>query len=91
MGLEGFITTLVVSVVVAGALHYGAKYYVTEGTWSFVSKCVVGYLGAHWGTLFVGSWGFAYAGVAIIPAAIGAAALIIVLVDVVKIWIGRSS
>ncbi len=90
MGFEGFFTLLVVSAVVSGVLHYGLKYYVTAGTWSFVSKCVIGYVGATLGAYFFGSWGYAFGGVSIIPAIFGSAATLIVVIDVIKIMAGRT-
>ncbi len=90
MGFEGFLTLLVISVVVSGILHYGVKFYVTAGTWSFIAKCVVGYVGAMFGGYFFGSWGYSFGGVSIIPAALGSAAMLIILIDVVKIWVGRT-
>lgn len=91
MVFEAFLAYLAASVLVSAALHYGAKLYVVPGTWSFVSKCVVGYLGAFWGQQFFGNWGPAFGGVHFVPALLGAAALLIVLIDLVKIWLERSS
>ena len=90
MGFEGFLTLLVISVVVSGILHYGVKFYVTAGTWSFVSKCVIGYVGALLGAIFFGSWGPGYGDVHIIPAILGSAAMLIILIDIAKIWVGRT-
>ena len=73
-----------------GILHYGVKYYVTAGTWSFVSKCVIGYVGALLGATFFGSWGPGYGDVHIIPAILGSAALLIFVIDVLKILAGRT-
>ncbi len=90
MGFEGFLTLLVISVVVSAVLHYGLKFYVTAGTWSFVAKCVVGYVGAILGAYFFGSWGPSFGGVNIIPAILGSAAMLIIVIDVAKIWVGRT-
>ena len=90
MEYEGFLTLLVISVVVSGILHYGVKFYVTAGTWSFIAKCVVGYVGATLGAYFFGSWGPSFGGVNIIPAILGSAAMLIVVIDVAKIWVGRT-
>jgi len=90
MGFEGFLALLVISVIVSGILHYGVKFYVTTGTWSFVAKCVVGYVGAMFGAYFFGSWGYSFGGVSIIPAILGSAAILIVIIDVAKIWVGRT-
>ena len=90
MGFESFLTLLVISVVVSGVLHYGVKLYVTAGTWSFVSKCVVGYVGAILGAYFFGSWGYSYGGISLFPAILGSAATLIVVIDIVKICVGRT-
>ncbi len=86
MEFSGFIILLVVSVVVSGVLHYGLKYYVNPGHWSFASKCVVGYFGALWGDDIFGSWldQAQIEGVFIVPAILGSCALLIVAVDVGK-------
>ncbi len=90
MGFEGFLTLLVISVVVSGILHYGVKYYVTAGTWSFVAKCVVGYVVAMFGAYFFGSWGYSFGGVSIFPAILGSAAMVIFVIDIVKILARRT-
>ncbi|MCH7807384.1 MAG: hypothetical protein IH995_09660 [Proteobacteria bacterium] len=90
MGFESFLTLLVISVAVSGILHYGVKFYVTTGTWSFIAKCVVGYVGAMLGAYFFGSWGYSYGDVSIIPAILGSAAMLIIVIDVAKIWVGRT-
>jgi hypothetical protein len=38
MGFISFLILLIISVVVSAILHYGLKYYVTPGFWSFCSK-----------------------------------------------------
>ena len=75
-----------ISIVVSGVLHYGLSYYVTPGFWSFCSKVVVGWLGAWLGSPVVGHWfsGWAYQEVYYIPAIIGALALVVLAVDLVK-------
>ena len=50
MDFVSFVILLIISVVVSAALHYGAKYYVTPGVWSFGSKVVVGWIGAWLGS-----------------------------------------
>lgn len=90
MGFESFLTLLVISVVVSGILHYSVKLYVTAGTWSFVAKCVVGYVGALSGAYFFGSWGYSYAGISVFPAILGSAATVIIVIDVVKILARRN-
>jgi len=89
MDLTGFIILLVISVIVSAILHYGVKFYVVPGHWSFVSKVIVGYYGAWWGTAVFGRWpgGLSYGGdIYYIPAILGAAALVIFAVDVGKMF-----
>ena len=51
-----FLVLLAISAVVSAILHYGFKYYVVSGTGSYISKVIVGWLGARepgrrfWGT-----------------------------------------
>ena len=86
MGFMSFLVLLIVAAVVAAILHYGLKFYIVAGNWSFVSKVIVGYIGAAYGSTWFGEWfaGVAAGGVYLLPAALGAAALIILVVDVVK-------
>ena len=83
----GFLILLIISVVVSTVLHYGCKYYVTPGTWSFCSKVVVGWIGAWLGSPVFGYWPHRFpilqhGDIWFIPAILGALALIIVAVDV---------
>lgn len=87
MDFVSFLILLVISVVVAAILHYGCKYYVTPGIWSFCSKVVVGWIGAWLGSPVLGYWphrisSLQYESIWFIPAILGALALIIVAVDV---------
>ena len=86
MDFVSFLILLVISVVVSGALHYWLEYYVTPGIWSFVSKVIVGWVGAWLGSPVFGYWfpGLQYRNVYIIPAILGAAALIVIAVDLFK-------
>ena|SRR5579862_7979224 len=89
MRFLSFLILLVISVVVSAALHYGFKYYVTSGPWSFASKVVVGWVGAWIGTPVLGAWprGFAYLrfeSIYIIPAILGALGVLIVAIDLVR-------
>jgi uncharacterized membrane protein YeaQ/YmgE (transglycosylase-associated protein family) len=82
-----FLILLVISVAVSGVLHYGLEHYVTPGYWSFTSKVVVGYLGAWLGSPVFGNWPHRFpqlhhGEIWFIPAILGAAALIIVAVDI---------
>lgn len=82
-----FLTLLVIAVAVSAALHYGVKSYATPGLPSFFSKIVVAYLGALMSMSVFGTWfsGLAYAGVYILPAMLGALAILVLAVDVAKI------
>jgi uncharacterized membrane protein YeaQ/YmgE (transglycosylase-associated protein family) len=84
MDFISFLILLVISAVVSGALHYGAKYYVTPGLWSFCSKVAVGWVGAWLGSPVIGHWfpGVQYQDVYYIPAILGSLTLIVVAVDV---------
>ena len=86
MDFVSFLILLVVSVVVSGVLHYGCKYYATPGVWSFLSKIVVGWIGAWLGSPVFGAWwpGINYGDLYFVPAILGCFALLIVAVDVVK-------
>ena len=81
-----FLVLLVVSVVVSGILHYGLKHYVRPGTWSFLSKIVVGWIGAWLGTPVLGNWfpGVAYGDIFIVPAIVGSVALLVLAIDVAQ-------
>ena len=86
IGFVGFLILLVISVVVSGIMHYGLKYYVTPGPWSFCSKVVVGWLGAWVGSPVIGNWphiipALHYDEIWIIPAILGAVAALILAVD----------
>ena len=72
-----FLLLLVISLVVSGILHYWLKFYVAPGLWSFLSKVVVGYIGAWLGTPVFGNWleGVNYGDVYILPAVVGSFAL----------------
>ncbi len=84
--LISFVVLLIISVVVSGVLHYGLKYYVNPGHWSFASKIVVGYFGALWGDDVFGRWiePLRIEDVYVIPAVVGSLALLILAVDVGK-------
>ncbi|MFQ5548751.1 MAG: hypothetical protein ACE5FV_10690 [Woeseia sp.] len=92
MDFVSFLVLLIIAVIVAGVLHYPLKYYVTPGIWSYLSKVVIAYVGAHLGAYFFGQWwpGVAYGEIYIVPAALGALAIVIVVVDVAKTLKGSS-
>lgn len=86
MDFTSFLILLVISAVVSAILHYGLEYYVTPGIWSYCSKVVVGYFGAWLGTPVFGRWfpGANYNDVYYIPAILGAFAILLVAVDLMK-------
>jgi uncharacterized membrane protein YeaQ/YmgE (transglycosylase-associated protein family) len=86
MDFWSFAILLVISLAVSWLLHFGLEYYVTPGPWSFASKVVVGWFGAWLGTPVFGKWfpGFNYNDVYYIPAILGAAAILLVAVDLMK-------
>jgi uncharacterized membrane protein YeaQ/YmgE (transglycosylase-associated protein family) len=90
MDFNSFVILLVISVVVSWVLHYGLKYYVTPGLWSFCSKVVVGWVGAWLGSPVFGHWwpGLQYKEIYYIPAILGALALLVLAVDLVKMGQG---
>jgi hypothetical protein len=47
MTFASFLVLLIISVVVCAILHFGLKYYVVPGVWSFLSKVVIGYVGVR--------------------------------------------
>ena len=80
MDFNSFLILLVISIVVCAILHYGCKYYVTAGPWSYCSKVVVGWIGAWLGSPVFGNWwdGLVWGQFYYIPAILGAAAMVIV-------------
>ena len=81
-----FIILLIISVVVSVILHYGCKFYIMPGTTSFISKIIIGWLGAWLGSPVFGHWweGLNYCHVYIVPAILGSFALLILSVDGAK-------
>ena len=90
MDSASFLTLLIISLVVSWVLHYPLKYYVTPGLWSYCSKVVVGWFGAWLGSPVFGHWwpGVQVGDVYIVPAVLGAAAMLIVAIDLLKIACG---
>jgi uncharacterized membrane protein YeaQ/YmgE (transglycosylase-associated protein family) len=83
MDFMSFLVLLIISVVVCGILHYGFKYYIVAGFWSYLSKVLIGWVGAWLGSPVFGSWweGLNYGEVYIVPAILGCFALVIFAVD----------
>ena len=95
MDFISFLILLIISVVVSAILHYGLKYYVTPGVYSFCSKVVLGWVGAWLGSPVLGYWlhrfPFLYYGdIWFIPAILGSLAVLIVAVDVAKMGRGAA-
>jgi uncharacterized membrane protein YeaQ/YmgE (transglycosylase-associated protein family) len=95
MDFISFLILLIISVVVSAILHYGLKYYVTPGPYSFCSKVVLGWVGAWLGSPVLGDWPhrfrfLQYADIWFIPAILGSLAVLIVAVDVAKMGRGAA-
>jgi uncharacterized membrane protein YeaQ/YmgE (transglycosylase-associated protein family) len=86
MDFGSFLVLLIISVVVSGILHYGFKFYVRSGTVSYLSKVVVGWIGAWLGSPVFGHWweGLNYGQVYYVPAILGSLAALILVVYCVK-------
>ncbi len=90
MPIGGFLLLLVIALVVAAALHYGAKLYVRNDPLSFAAKVIWAYVGGWLGTPVFGAWGPIFAANAVIPAILGALAILIVAVDVARTFGARA-
>jgi uncharacterized membrane protein YeaQ/YmgE (transglycosylase-associated protein family) len=95
MTFISFLILLIISVVASAVLHYGFRYYVTPGHWSFCSKVAVGWVGAWLGSPVLGHWphkipNLHYEDVWFIPAILGALGLLIVAVDVATMMRSKS-
>ncbi len=86
MDFISFVILLVIAVAVSAGLHYGMKYYVVAGTASYVSKVVLAWIGAWLGSPVFGHWwpGLSYSEVYFVPAVLGSAALVVLMVDLCK-------
>lgn len=92
MDFASFLMLLVISAVVSAALQYGVKFYIVPGTTSYLSKVVVGWLGAWFGSPVFGHWGPGRVGGAegqayqlyYLPAILGSLALLVLAVDVLR-------
>lgn len=85
MTFMSFLILLIISIVVSAILHYGVKFYIRPGCVSFISKIIFGWIGAWLGSPVFGHWfgGLVIEDVFIIPAILGSAALLVVMVDLV--------
>ena len=86
MDFISFLVLLIISVVLSGILHFVFKYYIVPGWWSFLSKVLIGWIGAWLGSPVFGYWwqGLNYKQVYIVPAILGCLLLLICAVDCVK-------
>ncbi len=84
MDFVGFLILLLISVVVSLILHYFLKVRVRTGLVSFFGTVVWGWIGAWLGSPVLGHWAFSYQEVYIIPAILGSAALLVLMIDLVK-------
>ena len=86
MNFGSFLVLLIISVVVSGILHYGFKFYVRPGTASYLSKVVIGWIGAWLGSPVFGHWweGLNYGQVYYVPAVLGSLTVLILVVDCMK-------
>lgn len=84
MDSGSFFALLVISIAVTAILHYGLKFYVRAGLGSFVSKVIIGYIGAWFGASMLGQWGPTNGTVYYVPAVLGAAAFLVLVVDIAK-------
>ncbi len=80
----GFLILLIISVVVSGILHFGLKYYIVPGWWSYLSKVLIGWVGARLGSPVFGHWWLNRGDVYIVPAILGCLLLLIFAVDFIK-------
>jgi uncharacterized membrane protein YeaQ/YmgE (transglycosylase-associated protein family) len=86
MDFISFIILLIISIVVAGILHFAFKFYIMPGWMSFISKVVIGWVGAWLGSPVFGHWwdGLNYKEVYIVPAILGSLSILIFAVDFMK-------
>jgi len=84
MNFAGFFTLLIISVIVSAILHFILKLYIRPGMSSFISKVIIGYIGAWQGSNVFGGWLFEMNQIYIIPAALGCLALLVLMVDLVQ-------
>ena len=73
MDFASFLTLLVISLITGLVMHYAIGYRVLDGFDGFLSKWVVGWVGAWLGSPVLGHWfqGVSISHVYIIPAFIG--------------------
>jgi len=86
MDFVSFLILLVISIIISAILHFGCKFYLRPGWESFISKVVLGWIGAWLGSPVFGHWfaGVKYGKVFIIPAILGSLALLTLVIDATK-------
>ena len=86
MDFLSFLILLVISAIVSWVLHFGFKYYIVPGWGSYLSKVIIGWVGAWLGSPVLGHWwGFlSYKEVYIVPAILGSIGILIFAVDFMK-------
>jgi uncharacterized membrane protein YeaQ/YmgE (transglycosylase-associated protein family) len=86
MNFISFLILLIISVVISGILHFVFKYYIIPGWYSYLSKVLIGWIGAWLGSPVFGYWweGLNYNEVYIVPAILGSLLLSIFVVDFIK-------
>ncbi len=73
MNFMSFLTLLIISLITALIMHYGIRYRMLEGGDGFVTKWIVGWVGAWIASPVLGNWftGVSLFHVYIIPAFLG--------------------
>jgi uncharacterized membrane protein YeaQ/YmgE (transglycosylase-associated protein family) len=86
MNFISFLILLIISVVISWILHFVFKYYIVPGWWSYLSKVLIGWVGAWLGSPVFGYWweGLNYEKVYIVPAILGSLLFLIFAVDIIK-------
>lgn len=72
MSFLGFVTILIVGIIAALVLHFAVRYRFRRGFDGFMSKWIIGWIGAWLGSPVLGHWWFQIGGIWVIPALIGA-------------------
>ena len=86
MDFVSFLILLIISIIVSGVLHFCFKYYIIPGWRSYISKVIIGWIGAWLGSPVLGYWGksLAYKEIYIIPAILGSLAILVFALDFIK-------
>jgi len=88
MNFISFLILLIISGIVSWVLHFAFKYYIIPGWGSYFSKVCIGWVGAWLGSPVFGYWPHPlrlnYHEVWIVPAILGALAIEVFAVDIIK-------